>query len=290
MKNTTIRLFAAALMVGLGWSCEKVIPIDAEVKAPKLVANSWVSPDTTYTVHLSQSLSVLAEGDLENIENGTVRVLDAGGSLIETLTHAGEGYYTGNERPVVGSTYRIEASAPGFNSISASSSVPGPSTIVSASGRSQSVGFEESLEVTVTIQDAPGDNYYLLRLRRRRDSTRPDFNYYFITTNDPAFELSGDDDGSASWGPFRDVLFDGENYTFKITVPFFFFDPEDDNLPFEIELYSTNEAGYNYRRSFELYKQTEGNPFAQPVQVFSNVEGGFGCVSGYSLTTLSFEL
>lgn len=47
-------------------------------------------------------------------------------------------------------------------------------------------------------------------------------------------------------------------------------------------LRTTTEEYYNYNYTRDLQASVENNPFAQPVQVYDNVEGGLGVFAGYS--------
>jgi len=47
-------------------------------------------------------------------------------------------------------------------------------------------------------------------------------------------------------------------------------------------LSSVSEDYYKYNVTLAKYEQTQGDPFAQPVQVYSNIENGFGIFGGYS--------
>ena len=49
-------------------------------------------------------------------------------------------------------------------------------------------------------------------------------------------------------------------------------------------LRTTTEEYYNYNYTRDLQASVESNPFAQPVQVFDNIEGGLGIFAGYSQT------
>ena len=58
-----------------------------------------------------------------------------------------------------------------------------------------------------------------------------------------------------------------------------------------LKLNYSKEDYFKYKLSLEKYQETAGDPFAQPVQVYSNVENGFGIFGGYSVyrDTLFFE-
>ena len=47
-------------------------------------------------------------------------------------------------------------------------------------------------------------------------------------------------------------------------------------------LRTTTEEYYKYNYTRDLQASTEDNPFAQPVQVFDNIEGGLGIFAGYN--------
>ncbi len=48
----------------------------------------------------------------------------------------------------------------------------------------------------------------------------------------------------------------------------------------KIEVISCSEAYYNYMKSITKYGMSLGNPFSQPVQVYSNINNGFGIFAG----------
>ena len=112
-----------------------------------------------------------------------------------------------------------------------------------------------------------------------------------ITCDDPIFEnMSGsliEDIYSSSRDIFIDKIFDGSHYEIKI--------------PFEVETKSDtiyhNEAEFEiilehidldlYKYYNTLYAEQE-NPgfFSEPVQIHSNVEGGYGIVAGRNCETI----
>ena len=51
-------------------------------------------------------------------------------------------------------------------------------------------------------------------------------------------------------------------------------------------IYNNNisKSYYYYRTSLELYVDAPRNPFAQPVQVFSNINNGFGIFAGAQIS------
>ena len=79
---------------------------------------------------------------------------------------------------------------------------------------------------------------------------------------------------------FNDLLFDGETATFKINL---------NELSYYsylvMNLYSCSEEYYLYNKSYQTAIETTGDPFAQPVQVFSNINNGHGIFGGFQLSS-----
>ena len=49
-----------------------------------------------------------------------------------------------------------------------------------------------------------------------------------------------------------------------------------------VYLISASEDYFRYKRTYSLQEESSGDPFAQPVNVYNNIENGFGIVAGYS--------
>lgn len=79
-----------------------------------------------------------------------------------------------------------------------------------------------------------------------------------------------------------DDLFDGQSY--QIKAEFHDWDAKR-GKQYHIELISMNRSGYLYRRSIIDYEDAYGDPFAEPVQIFCNIENGYGIFAGYSIDT-----
>ncbi len=105
---------------------------------------------------------------------------------------------------------------------------------------------------------------------------------------------------------FKDVSFNGQQYELTTytdySFPYFYLDgsvladtaydrngnavryPGDtiNRQTFYVLLRTTTEEYYQYNVTQDLQASVESNPFAQPVQVFNNIEGGLGIFAGYS--------
>ncbi|MDG2370840.1 MAG: DUF4249 domain-containing protein [Flavobacteriales bacterium] len=282
-------------------SCEKIIPFTGEITQPKLVVNSLFENQNRWSVHISQSLSVLDTSSLSNIENATVRIMDDQNNVVEILTHDFGGHYTGITFPQLGENYRVEAEASGFTSVYSENNLPTPISIISVDTNTTFVDDEEKLEMSITFSDPVNiNNYYLVSVAAGGwftddywngtswviDSTFYEFSIP-ILVDDPTFENYG----SNRWennGIFTDFSFDGQNKTIDIAINSGEYEYKLDDLEyFEVRIYNITEAAYLYNKSYNLYQNASGNPFAQPVQVYSNVSQGFGIFAGSQLNVFS---
>jgi hypothetical protein len=59
--------------------------------------------------------------------------------------------------------------------------------------------------------------------------------------------------------------------------------PEADKI-IRIQLSNISKEFYDYQKSLSEHNRTDDNPFAEPIQVYTNVKNGFGCVAGYNRT------
>jgi hypothetical protein len=291
MKNFLYVLFLFALVS----SCQKTIEFDGEVKDPKLVVNSIFNTEDTFRVHISNSLSLVDGASLRFIKNATVKLYDENDALVSTPLHTQNGYYMDETFQFEeNKQYRVEVERDGFNTITATDKIP--ATIQVSNVDTQKVvsseGFEQA-QVTVEFDDPEGENFYMVEVRMEYYYKWDSFEYSgwetaYLNTLDPNIE------GNTGTGAYyndklilKDNNFDGNNYKLRFNVDQYLFENEYRNI--EVRFYSLSESVFNYFTSVERYQNVQGNPFATPVQVFSNVENGFGIFGGSSIFTYSLK-
>lgn len=270
-----------SVLILLVSSCEKYLDFDDEIKTSKLVINGVINPDSTFRVEISNSLSVIDKGDLEPVENAVVNIFDGSGALYETLIHDSDGYYLGSLKPLDNQQYTVEVSAPNFSSIRAQTSIPLLTSISSV----DTLGVEDvdqykELRLTIRFDDAANKvNYYRLEVFAADEINGEIFMGPLSMRSDDV-TLGLEQGGYSHQINFSDELFDGQSVTLVVYVP----DTRDYDDFLEIRLSSFSEELYRYSKTYAAYQNTFGNPFAQPVQVSNNVEGGFGLFAGYQLS------
>lgn len=282
-------------------SCEKVIPFEGDVNTPKLVINSVFESDSTFKVHVSSSRSVIDTSSFENIDDAVVTIKDGNGNVIEVLNHVVNGFYKGLVLPEENTTYILEVNHPNYAKITASDSLPSPIIINSVDTSTILDPINGNrLRISMNFDDPENNqNYYLLEtysvneylivenldtIEYELDTTKQ-----FMVLTDEVFQ-----NGGSPWrdqGLFNDLLFNGQNKTLEIEIPNENWSGSEDGydwsyktLTLRLYLHNITVSYYYYRTSLELFQNASGNPFAQPVQVYSNIENGFGVFAGSQIS------
>lgn len=290
----------ATLCIALGLvACEKEIPFKGEVAKRKLVLNADFTPDSVWKVNLSHSLSIGDTGQPGPVTNGVVRIKDAAGQTIATLDHSQGGIYTsGSLTPASGVNYTVEAEAAGYDMISATSSAPEAVSISLADTSFGTFLGQDVLNVSITINDpADPEDYYVIDVTGSfYDSTGLADQFplwsFSLDPNTDNSEL-GDENSSYRRLYLKDDGFNGQAYkTTFFTESYLLSYLEDgtfDRLEVNARVRSVSKDLYLYLKSYDKYENYSFDPtFSQPVQVFSNVEKGFGIFGGYSSANLTF--
>ena len=293
MAHRIIRpsVLLAAMLLSAG--CETIIEPDLPTQAPRLVVYAFFAPGQSWSVAVSHSAEALGSAPIEAVTDATVEVL-LDGAVVERLTYAGGGYRS-EGLPVGGGVYTLRAEAPGYAPVEATDAVPVPvvasvsSATVAASAKVRTRTF------TLRLDDPPGArDFYTVAVTRidtfaTGSTKRIDL---VFSTHDPAIlhdaeqwdalEQQGTFNGVEAY--FTDVFFDGKTSVVELAVS----EPAQDPHPaaprtkaYEVRLRHVSEVLYRFQRTMRRYAETAGNPFAEPVDVFSNVVRGYGVFAGY---------
>ena len=85
-------------------------------------------------------------------------------------------------------------------------------------------------------------------------------------------------------------MFKNSEYTLSLSSSFYKNNFENEDTYIIVKLLTISQDIYRYIISHNLNEQVGGDPFAQPVQVYSNVENGLGLFSGYTVYTDTLTL
>lgn len=160
------------------------------------------------------------------------------------------------------------------------------------------------LELTLTLADPNPGKTDCFRLSTRKNYNTYDgenMRYISYEYDDPVFggSFSENDFFDASdldtrpEGVFTDLLFDGGSYRLKLKISFNcyideVFDPDFFHVPFLLEHLS--KEYYNYLNTCNQGDEVAFQIYSEPIQTFSNVNGGFGIVAGRTADTLWVSL
>ncbi|MEO0724394.1 MAG: DUF4249 domain-containing protein [Bacteroidota bacterium] len=246
------------------------VEAEQERQLSALVSNSKgiLDPESTYEIPEDADLKLYREGNLY----AEFDYFD------DVLRYE---YFSNDPFPTTpGETWRLEAVIPGFNPVAVEQVMPSKPIIENATyeaeGTIDSEGFRVD-EITVDVKDAdPGQiNYYGLTLWQIFVSTNSEGDTLQVSrgrinldSNDPLLSYGGRYDLV-----FTDEGFSNDEYQLR-TYTYFSLDNEDSTL--EVIVHQLTEDAWLYARSLEQYNNAIDNPFAEPVTVHSNVEGGFG--------------
>ena len=223
--------------------------------------------------------------------------------------------------PAGGDLVKIKASASGFEDVEATTS-PLPNAVEAQldmdvtrwnswyqesygeTGEDSVLFISATVNLTITLIDPNPGQGDAFRIRIERTKSDPDSrNHIYCSAkyDDPVFGsalpnndfIDMSDLDTRPEGVFSDVLFDGRSYQVKFTEVYVemtvdeTFEPEFFRLPVRVEHLS--KEYYNY-----LYTCDQGDVatqiYAEPIQTYTNVNGGYGIVAGRMVNTLWLPL
>jgi hypothetical protein len=287
-------------------SCELVTEVKVPVIPSRLVVNGVYVTDSSFYMQVSRSHHILDDvspPELKDIE-ATISD-DAGHSLAIDVygvdPHASTYYFgQGDYRMQAGHTYTITVRAPGFKPVSASSRAPQVVGIVDAKVDSANLvpasdNSPECVPIEFTYRDPPGSGdfffpgFYVIFVRNSYDSagnvsgTFESAVEYRLTRSIPTESFA--DLGRPERVVLDDKALDGELRIVRLYASVGSYRDNGPSSPkWKVTLTHTYEEYVRYIRSVEMQRSTDENPFAQPVQIFTNIGGGMGIFAGLAVS------
>lgn len=280
-------LATTATLALVFWSCERIIPFTPEDDQPLITLYSTLEPDAPVEAFVSRSVGILDQGEPILLEDATVWAEDGNGQILDTLVFIGFGQYRSpNLTGVAGQSYIIRATHPSLPAVSGSAKIPAipaegaVDSLDAFDGTSGGPGMTGMpyVEYSFEIIDDGEPGYYQIEgyERLRGTVTIPEYPLT-IETDDPLVNGSGF--GQDKWLQRVDIsneFFLGSTHTMTLRV----YQWDQQSMEILFKLKKVDEATFFYERSLEQYQNANGNPFTQPVSVYSNVLDGLGVVSG----------
>jgi len=132
--------------------------------------------------------------------------------------------------------------------------------------------------ISFTIDDPPGDNYYSLKA-----SFFEDFGVGILF--EASYTILNPEEVASSFELFTDEEFRDSSRDFLLIMQRCCYLNESKIKKVRLTLSNLSEEAYLYRKSIIDYNKANSNPFIDPTNTYSNVNGGYGI---FSFTNVSF--
>lgn len=308
MKHITI-IFLISIIF---FACEKTIKIAIPDEGRKLTINSFFSEDSNMVVNLTKSRYILdGKWEFDPIENADISLLEDN-VLIGKLSEDQPGNYISDIAIKARKHYKIEVKSSGFPDSKSESYVPERTRILKLEAEETVGEYGDGLvSFDLSFQDNPEtENYYLVQAYKFYNDTFYDHDTgekITISNKEELYLYSDDlntyqdDWGLGSGVLMSDEFINGKAYTlnFKSYTSNYYYDEtqdewaqpsEGDTTTYYVQFYTVSKEYYLYYKSLSKHKEATDEFFMEPVQVYSNIENGFGIFAGMSTDVDSVKI
>ena len=238
--------------------------------------------DTIWYFNIIQTADIVADAKVELFKNEALIATFAKGKK--------EGFYTTKLAAPLkqdGATYRLQVSAPNFETVEATQKLPTPVAIdtviyrpnVRLTDPSDPLNYFTQDEFGIEFKDPAGEkNYYTAEgFVEVKNGTYTYSQYLNLHSFDPI----------SSNNFLQDASFDGKKAIWREhTYPQHF----QSNNKITIYLTALSAAKYTYQQSLSLFYNAQDNPFAEPVVLYTNIKNGYGLFAMGSFRSFSFKI
>ncbi|MBD2754622.1 DUF4249 domain-containing protein [Spirosoma validum] len=310
-RNVLIYILAIILFTACNSLRQEVEPKGLVQEPEKLVVACFISPqDTVLAALVSRTLPVLGTGNQYNtdITNATVTLSDGQRSVILKLKPSvpNSGIVTSyranvSELPIVtGKTYKLTVRVPDGREVTGTCTVP------------ESVVLNQiTVDSATTTDFGLSRKEYYARMRWRdpagqtnfyRVTGNNEFTYTYKTQTSPNGPIR--DTTMRMWGDWyfttgstlTDLGRDGQEIISgrgRLAISYSWANgKQNPSFPRQLNahLMNVDENYYRYHDAVERQNQAGDNPFAEPVPIPTNIQGGLGCFGAYNRSTLTMQL
>lgn len=317
MRQSISILSALLISIAFFQSCDRALEIDVPTSPPKLVLNSIFAEDSIWRIEVSTSAGPGQGNQIRSLDDCEVSLWQndklvkdivllsekvtptmLGGTSSEDVTL----YYYSTQTTLAqqGKDYKIKVAHPNYGTIHANGYVPYPADLQWRNNGLNSeiidVDGKAFKKVSFTMHsNAANLGYFAIQLFHNQGDG--DEKVEFLSS-DPIFNENQIFDGGdrpTDNGRFYDtndgIFFSSQTFsrserTFEIFVESRYLDPD---AGFTVRILTLTPELYLYLTGLQRQQNSSGNPFAEPVQVYSNVLNGFGIFGGSSITDLPLQ-
>lgn len=275
-------------------SCEKDVTFHFEHQ-PKLNLNCILNPDSSVTVNLTLSQSLGSPEEIRPVD-GAVITLYEDNQIFGMLKETGDGYYKLDKKPHEGKKYQITAEATDYHSVSAETTIPNRPEIEYSKEITGHLEFDSTratFNLNVKINDRPGpDNYWIYDTwvvkGVKYGGARKEINAPFLD----GFNKITDPEAKYGYTLSLGVRLSDEGYdgkTMEFVIPDYF-EGTQYSYTDAVHFLNTCEHYDKHIKTIILNRMKEDSelPFFEPVQIYSNIENGYGIFGSCAITTIDF--
>lgn len=299
MQRNLFFLFSFAIAAQLFTSCDgdkfsQVVEIDLPEHTPMLSVSAEMSEvDTLLKIYLTRTWPTVEQPDTIEVMDATVRLFKDGSLHREFEQDQLSRFYQaiGNAFDQDGATYRLEISAPDFETVFAEQKLPSIVELTDIKYSFQSgvtPDGNKADELSFEFQDPPTEEDYYgftgsLVISGLDTFLMDSFHYsydLYLESYDPLLESGAND-----MLLFSDASFNGKKVKFTTYCNCSNYGGQPGSKIVAQLTHITREK-YLFLRSLQQFYNADGNPFAEPVNVQGNIEGGVGLFSLESVDTM----
>ena len=281
--------FIVLLIPAIFLSCEEEVYFSFEHE-PRLCLNCILNPDSTViTASLSLSKKMDTINEIKTINDAEILLYEEG-NLFGRFLHTEDGKYKLNKVPVAGKMYRITVESEEYGNVSASTIVPNKPEITWSK---DTVGYDEynllRYNLNVKIHDKQGKDYYWLYSTGIVNGVKGGggggvvLNAPFADTFNRRYEI----EEKYGFMHYYQIRLSDEGYDGQV-LDFIIPDLVPTNQYRAKHILNASEHYDKYIKTSILYRLNEDAdlPFNEPVQIYSNIENGFGIFGACVISTI----
>jgi hypothetical protein len=295
-------------------SCIKNIDLNTGEFIKQPVVNAIICAGDTAKIYLSYSFPSYKEITFEKIDSAFIQITDSKNSIF-TFNQYNSYYHHGAAYksiliPSVNETYNLNIEIDGFNSISSTTIIPNPTSIDSLCFNVIPNDNEEGskLQLITWFKDPLAQNFYYYRFSVIGGEWQPfwidslqDYRIRYVY-NQELFDLYWETSdpllGEANkfmknkLTVFSDQLINNMSYDIKFSIPInnssVIYDH--DTIMIYSFLYTISSDFYYYTEALNQQYASSGNPFAEPVPDYTNINNARGIFAGISVSIDSVKI
>jgi hypothetical protein len=272
-------------------NCETVVDVNIKPEPPRLTLNCAFTSDSIWQASLTLSHNILDETPFPVVKNAKIIVFREDSPYDTLVYDQDNGIYSSasDKKPEQNQLYKIKVQVDDHEIAAQSilpNAVPLTKVEVKHEAGAPNDGFfseNDSYTIEVTFQDNPfsADYYELILFQRRTGYTQTRdtiilYNAIDTYTNDEAFKSAIDQSLI-----INDNLFNGKEVTIKVKGRFLHYPITGRDVKAFLHFRVLSPELYHYRITSIVQETNSGDPFSQPVHVYTNIENGYGIFGGF---------